>query len=68
MEEDLDLALLAYITTPLSYSLPFVAELLNSRKFKTTLHACVQSLTYLDMAKIHQEIQKSKQAQTDCYN
>ena len=42
MEEgkDVNLALLTYKTTPLSHGLPSPAELLNSRKYKTT--------TYLD--------------------
>ena len=66
--EDLVLALLAYRTTPLSHSLPSLAELLNSRKFKATLPTCFPSLTNLDMAKIHQEMQKSKQTQADYYN
>ena len=34
--EDMDLALLTYNTTPLSHRLPLPAELLNSRKYKTT--------------------------------
>ena len=33
-EEDLHLAILLYITTPLNHSLPSPAELLNSRKLK----------------------------------
>ena len=53
--EDLDLALVAYRTTPLSHSLPSLAELPNSRKFKTTLPTCVPSLTYLVQAKICQK-------------
>ena len=68
MEEDPDLALLAYRTTPLSHSLPSLAELPNPRKFKTTLPACFPGLTNLDMAKIHQDMQKSKQTCADYYN
>ena len=66
--EDLDLAQLAYRTTLLSHSLPSPAELLNSRKFKTTLPTSFPSLTNLDMAKSHQEMQKSKQTQAYYYN
>ena len=36
-EEDVNLALLTYETTPLSHRLPSSAELLNSRKYKTLL-------------------------------
>ena len=36
-EEDVDLALLTYKTTPLNHRLPSPAELLNSRKYKTLL-------------------------------
>ena len=36
-EEDVDLALLTYKTTPLSHRLPSPAELLNSRKYNTLL-------------------------------
>ena len=35
--KDVNLALLAYKTTPLSHRLPSPAELLNSRKYKTLL-------------------------------
>ena len=35
--EDLHLAILSYITTPLNHSLPSPAELLNSRKFRCIL-------------------------------
>ena len=35
--EDLHLAILSYITTPLNHSLPSLAELLNSRKFRCLL-------------------------------
>ena len=35
--EDLHLAILSYITTPLNHSLPSPAELLNSRKFRCLL-------------------------------
>ena len=35
--EDVHLALLMYKTTPLNHSLPSLAELLNSRKYKTLL-------------------------------
>ena len=38
-EEDVDLALLTYKTTPLSHRLSLPAELLNSRKYKTLLLA-----------------------------
>ena len=35
--EDLHLAILSYITTPLNHSLPSPTELLNSRKFRCLL-------------------------------
>ena len=35
--EDLHLAILSYITTPLNHDLPSPAELLNSRKFRCLL-------------------------------
>ena len=35
--EDLHLAILSYITTPLNHSLPSSVELLNSRKYKCLL-------------------------------
>ena len=35
--EDLHLAILSYITTPLNHSLPSLAELLNSRKYRCLL-------------------------------
>ena len=39
--EDMDLALLTYKTTPLSHRLPLLAELLNSRKYKTLIPTCI---------------------------
>ena len=36
--EDMDLALLTHKSTPLSQRLPLPAELLNSRKYKTTIY------------------------------
>ena len=44
MGEDPDLALLAYKTTPLSHSLPSLAEFLNSRKIQDNCtHLCTKS-------------------------
>ena len=40
--EDLHLAILSYITTPLNHSLPSPAELLNSRKFRCLLSLRLQ--------------------------
>ena len=39
--EDVDLALLTYKTMPLNHRLPSLAELLNSRKYKTLLRTCI---------------------------
>ena len=41
-KEDIDLALLALRTTPLSSNIPSVAELLNGRVFKSTLPSNIQ--------------------------
>ena len=45
--EDLHLAILLYITTPLNHSLPSPAELLNSRKFRCLLPLRLQQPKYI---------------------
>ena len=45
--EDLHLAILSYITTPLNHSLPSPAELLSSRKFRCLLPLQLQQPKYI---------------------
>ena len=45
--EDLHLAILSYIMTPLNHSLPSPAELLNSRKFRCLLPLQLQQLKHV---------------------
>ena len=59
--EDPHLAILAYATTPLNHSLPSLAELLNSRKYRCILLVQVkqQKLTH----KYRNIMQRKKQQQ-----
>ena len=66
IEEDMDLALLTYKTTPLNHRLPPPAELLNSRKYKTLLP------THIVPTKLQQSyrqiMDQRKQIQAQLYN
>ena len=65
-EEDVDLALLTYKTTPLSHRLPLPAVLLTSRKYKTLLPTCIV-LTRLQES-YRQIMDQGKQIQAQLYN
>ena len=60
--EDMNLTLLTYKTTPLSYRLPLPAELLNSRKYKTLLPTWIVPTSY------RQIMDQGKQVQAQLYN
>ena len=64
--EDVDLALLTYKTTPLSYRLPSPAELLNSRKYKTILPTCIVPTRLQESYR--QIMDQGKQMQAQLYN
>ena len=64
--EDVDLALLAYKTTPLSHRLPSPAELLNSRKYKTLLLTCIVPTRLQESYR--QIMDQGKQRQAQLYN
>ena len=61
--EDLHLAILSYITTPLNHSLPSPAELLNCRKFRCLLPLQLQQPKHIQRhRKVMQEM-KNQQAE-----
>ena len=68
--EDLHLAILSYITTPLNYSLPSPAELLNSRKFRCSLSLWIEKQNHTQQyMKVmqhqkHQQIKQESQGST----
>ena len=64
--EDPHLALLAYITTPLTHNLPSPAELLNSRKFRCLLP--VQIEQHEQTRQQRQMMQRMKLQQAKHYN
>ena len=64
--EDPNLALLAYITTSLTHSLPSPAQLLNSRKFRNLLPVHIRQQE--SMTKHRQMMQNMKQQQANYYN
>ena len=64
--EDLHLAILSYITTPLNHSLPSPAELLNSRKFRCLLPLQLQQPKHTQR---HRKVmQEMKYQQAKHYN
>ena len=64
--EDLHLAILSYITTPLNHSLPSPAELLNSRKLRCLLPLPLQQPKYIQR---HRRVmQEMKHQQAKHYN
>ena len=64
--EDIDLALLTYKATPLSHNLPSLAELLNSRKYRTLLPTHIVP-TRLP-TEYRQIMDHGKQMQANLYN
>ena len=64
--EDVDLALLTYKTTHLSYRLPSAAELLNSRRYKTLLPTCIVQTRLQESDR--QIMDQGKQIQAQLYN
>ena len=60
--EDLHLAILLYITTPLNHSLPSLAELLNSRKFRCLLPLRAQQQDHIHQYRRMMQHQKHEQA------
>ena len=60
--EDLHLAILSYITTPLNHSLPSPAELLNSRKFRCLLPLQTQQQDHTHWYRRMVQHQKHEQA------
>ena len=66
IEEDVDLALLTYKTTPLNHRLPSPAELLNSRKYKTLLPTHIVPTTLQESYR--QIMGQGKQVQAQLYN
>ena len=60
--EDLHLAILSSITTPLNYSLPSLAELLNSRKFRCLLPLQTQQQNHTHQYRKMMQHQKHEQA------
>ena len=65
-EEDVNLVLLTYKTTPLSHSLPSLAELLNSRKYKTLLPMRIVPTRLQESYR--QIMDKGEQMQVQLYN
>ena len=64
--EDLHLAILSYIRTPLNHSLPSPAELLNSRKFRCLLPHRIKQQNHIQQYRNMMECQKHEQVK--CYN
>ena len=64
--EDVNLALLTYKTTPLSHRLASLAELLNSRKYKTLLPTRIMPTRLQE--EYRQIMDQGKQTQTQLYN
>ena len=64
--EDVNLALLMYKTTPLSYSLPSPTELLNSRKYKNLLPTQIVPTRLQESYR--QIMDNGKQMQAQLYN
>ena len=60
--EDLHLAILSYTTTPLNHSLPSLAELLNSRKFRCLLPLWKQQQDHTCQYRRMMQYQKHEQA------
>ena len=60
--EDLHLAILSYITTPLNHSLPSPVELLNSRKFRCLLSLQMQQQEHTHQYRKMMQHQKHQQA------
>ena len=60
--EDLHLAILSYITTPLNHSLPSPTELLNSRKFRCLLPLWMQQQGHTHQYRKMMQHQKHQQA------
>ena len=59
--EDLHLAILSYITTPLNHSLPSPAELLNSRKFRYLLPLQIRQKNHIQQYMKVMQHQKHEQ-------
>ena len=64
--EEVNLALLAYKTTPLSHRLQLPAELLNSRKYKTLLPTQIVPTRLQE--NYRQIMDQEKQVQAQVYN
>ena len=64
--EDPHLAILAYITTPLNHSLPSLAELLNSRRYRCILPFQIKQQDHTHRYK--NIMQRQKHQQTKYYN
>ena len=64
--EDLHLAILLYIPTPLNHSIPSLAELLNSRKFRCLLPLQTQQQNHT--CQYRRMIQHQKHEQARYYN
>ena len=64
--EDLHLAILTYITTPLNHSLPSPAELLNSRKYRCLLPVQIKQQNHTHQYR--NIMQRQKHHQTKYYN
>ena len=59
--EDLHLAILSYIMTPLNHSLPSPAELLNSRKFRCLLPLQIRQQNHIQQYRNVMQHQKHEQ-------
>ena len=64
--EDLHLAILTYVTTPLNHSLPSPAELLNSRRYRCLLPIQVKQQNHTH--RYRNIMQRQKHQQTKYYN
>ena len=64
--KDMDLALLTYKTTPLNHRLPSLAELLNSRKYKTLIPTSIVPTRLQESYR--QIMDQGKQVQAQLYN
>ena len=60
--EDLHLAILSYITTPLNHSLPSPAELLNSKKSRYLLPLQIRQQNHIQQYRNMMQCQKHEQA------
>ena len=60
--EDLHLAMLSYLTTPLNHSLPSPAELLNSRKFRCLLPLQIRQQNHIWQYRNVMQCQKHEHA------